>query len=278
MLKDLRYLRVCHYLIWGILGATLRPHNLEFKIPLFQDFVFTIFAIILGILFSIITNNIFDAEIDQISNPNRPLIKKEIGLKEYKLYGFLSLFFSMVFSLMVNLEIFLLNGLFIFAYFIYSAPPFRLKRVPIFSKWVIGFNSLVLLNMGRILIYPNNLLPLIPSLLIIVGVGLIANFIDLKDIEGDRIGKINTLPVLLGETWAKNLVGTFFLIIYPASLVLLIPYFHSSFLMTYFLPIMIFVGLCQFFLVKREDYNEVPIFWLNNLTVLSVALCLLKSF
>lgn len=279
LLKDLRYLRIGHYLLFGLLGISLRPGNISFSeidLQLVLMVVFSILSIIFGIIFSIITNNIFDADIDRISNPNRPLIQGIIGNKEYKNYAYIFLCLSLLFAGFVNFSIFILVFLFIGAYFVYSIPPFRIKRIPIISKWVIGLNSLILLNIGRLLFYPNNPLPFFPSILLVGGIGLIANFIDLKDFEGDKAGKILTLPTILGKKRSKRLIGLFFLIIYPASIFLLYPYFSLTILLSILLPFMVLIAFLQYLLINRKKYSEIPIFLLNNFSILFIGVFLFK--
>jgi 4-hydroxybenzoate polyprenyltransferase len=279
LLKDLRYLRIGHYLLFGFLGVSLKPEYISFPKIDFQlsfNVIFSILSVIFGIIFSIITNNIFDEDIDKISNPNRPHVQGTIAKKDYQIYAILFLFLSLIFAVLINISIFFLVCVFIGFYFIYSVPPLRIKRIPVISKWIIGLNSVVLLNIGRTLFYPNYYLPFTPSILLILGVGLASNFIDLKDIEGDRLGKIKTVPIIMGEKNSKRLIGAFFLLIYPSSVILLFPYFPESFLISFLLPFLVFIAFFQYLLVNQKAYSEIPIFLLNNFSILFIGICLLN--
>ncbi len=269
LLKDLRYLRIGHYVLFIFLGAALRPDfpppNLNLET--FINFLLAIISIVFSILFSIITNNLADLEIDKISNPNRPHITGVIDQRSYLKYAFISFFFSVSFSAMVNFEVFLLNFVFILLYFIYSIPPFRLKRIPILSKMIIGINSVILLNMGRIILYPNKFFPILPTTLLAIGVGIISNFIDIKDYEGDLAGGIKTIPVLIGLKISKKIIGLCFIFIYPCAIILLYPYFPLNFLINSLLPILFFIALIQYYFINRNHFEERFIFLINNFLI-----------
>ncbi len=93
-------------------------------------------------------------------------------------------------------------------YFVYSCRPMRLKRVPILSKLIIGFNFLSVAVCGYALAGGDwRAFPLDWLAFILVPFSLAANFIDLKDTEGDRAQGVATLPVLLGESLARHLIA-----------------------------------------------------------------------
>lgn len=278
-LKDLRWLRLGHYFLWGFLGASIAQKNIQvtnFDIPIFLNWILASFSLVFAVLFSIVTNNYFDREIDVVSNPCRPLIVGAINAKDYKIYGYIFLFLSLTNAALINGTILKLISLFIGAYYVYSVPPFRIKRIPVFSKWIIGLNSIVLLNIGSNLFYPGPTVSALPSILLILGIGLASNFIDLKDIEGDTAGNITTMPTVLGAKNSKRLIGLIFLVLYPTSTLFLISFLPEPFLLFNLLPFMLLIGFLQMFIINRKNYNEVPVFVLNNFSVFAIAICILK--
>ena len=50
-----------------------------------------------------------------------------------------------------------------------------------------------------------------------ISLGLLLNFIDLKDVKGDQNEGIKTLPIIFGNWWGKRIIGLFFLVIYPLA-------------------------------------------------------------
>jgi len=92
ILKDLRYLRIGHFLMMMACGYALGFYeqgidSFKWDQRIFFDTILTCLALGMACLFSIITNNIADLEIDKVSNQGRPLIKGSIPLDYYKKNG-----------------------------------------------------------------------------------------------------------------------------------------------------------------------------------------------
>ena len=290
--KDLRILRLSHFwlmLIFGIVIGNVYADKIviipadfytnimeaEFNLSSFIPFPFitVLVVILLAWLYSVITNNIEDKEIDKISNSTRPLIASEITLDVYRKLVAVVLIFILASSLVIGFEVFFIILIFIGNYFLYSLPPFRLKRIPLFSKLIISFNSLILIILGYILGYvyingvdvsqvirsfPNSII-----FYILIFYTLAINFIDIKDYEGDKKAGIKTLPVILGLKNSKIIIGLFFLSAYIAA------YFFFN-LSSYFLPILCVLGIIQYLLINKKNYLEKPIFIVYLITLMLV--------
>ena len=262
--KDLRLPRYLFYLFIYILGITLTLKN-----PFLVIYDKNLFYIILvpiacffGAMFSIFSNNISDLKIDSISNKNRPLVKKRISLKNYKKLMWFFLMLALIYAIVTTAEIFSVIILSVGGYVLYSLPPFRIKRVFIFSKMIIGFNSVLALILGSLTVSRDWMFFPIEYLLgtfIFVSIG--ANLIDLKDYEGDKKEGIITLPVKIGLNNAKLILGFSFLVLYLA-----VGLFFSS----YYFIVFLFLGVIQFYLITKKDYNEKPILRIILLTLLLV--------
>lgn len=269
--RDLRFSRIFYYWLmffFGFLwswqatkGFRLDSENI-FYLP------FILVGIFFACIFSIITNNIVDVDIDKISNKDRPLIKNEIDINIYKKIGWLALAISLVYALSVNLKVFFLILFFIGNYFIYSMPPLRIKRVFFFSKIIILLNSLAMIILGFVAF--NNNLGVLGfqdivasfgenvnhfSIVVIISVTLFllaSNFIDIKDYEGDKAGNIETLPTVLGLKISKFLIGLSFLLLYAVV----------GFLLKNWLIFagLLIIGIIQFFLINRKKYQEKYVF------------------
>ncbi|MEQ8225038.1 MAG: UbiA family prenyltransferase, partial [Candidatus Eremiobacterota bacterium] len=223
--------------------------------------IFTIFSIMMAWLFSVITNNIEDRNIDSVSNRERPSVTEKIPFEIYKTTGWIVLLLSVISAISVNFSIFFLIFLFMGNYFLYSMPPVRFKRVIFFSKLIPSINSFIMLLTGYVFLcgslrfFPREL---IFFFLIFITANM--NFIDIKDYEGDKNGGIKTLPVLMGLEKSKFLIGLFFLMSYIAACYLL----HFP-LYGYLL---IIPGLIQFFLINRKNYSEKPVFIVYFITLI----------
>lgn len=166
----------------------------------------------LAALFAIVTNNLADVAADKISNPNRPTVRGTVAPKPYLIAGISCQIWALSIPWILPphqaLPITLAVAGISLGYFIYSCPPLRLKRVPILAKVIIGANSWVValggfaLAGGKITDFP-----LAWTIFILGPLALAANFIDLKDVEGDRATGIATLPVLMGVQNARHLIA-----------------------------------------------------------------------
>jgi 4-hydroxybenzoate polyprenyltransferase len=268
LLKDIRLLRILHYLFMLLLGVVIALTNDPGSLysqwhvadGLMIHFLLCSIGVFFSCLFSLVTNNLADIEIDRVSNPERPLVSGEIDPKVYRLWGHVFLVMAFFYAAMVNTQAVLLIGVTLATYYLYSMPPLRLKRVTLFSKLAISVNSIALMVLGYTLVqdhidgFPRGLYGLY-----LVGVTLAANLIDLKDVEGDAAAGIITVPVLLGKKQAKIMIGLAFWATYVA--------FFYLIKTIYALPVLVMVGGVQFFLINKKEYDERPILVLYILSV-----------
>lgn len=282
MVKDIRLMRLLHFWLMFVLGfiwvleiknqPIISEENI-FYIP------FIFISILFAGIFSAITNNMADIEIDKICNKDRPLVSSVISLSDYKKLAWIFLCLALAYALAVNFKVFFLILFCIGNYFLYSMPPLRLKRIPFLSKlsilinsWaliILGFNGLNNLNILYFLKFVQDFGEKFDNFFLLGGLFLFScllaiNFIDIKDYEGDKKEKIKTLPVLMGLARGKLLIGGGFLMAYVFAGLLIgnqIIFWLS-----------VFLGLIQFYFVNRKKYQEWPIFavYLASLIVLFV--------
>lgn len=268
LLRDGRALRVLHYELMVLLGVAIALSRTTTDITDQFHFssnainiILTLIAVYFSCLFSIVMNNIADVKIDVISNQDRPLIKNEIKLSTYQSLGMIFMVVSLFYADMVNSQVFLLVAVTMGSYYLYSMPPLRLKRVTLFSKLVISLNSIALVMLGFILIkdgmynFPNSLFAIF-----FIGFTLAANFIDLKDVKGDKAAHIATLPVVLGVKQTKFIIGVGFWLTYMA--------FYALLQNRYMLPVLFVAGGMQFYLINKKQYNEKPVLLFHLLSVI----------
>jgi len=255
IIADIRPGRLAHYLLMAALGVAMgaNVHPLTiFSTSPFQ-LLFIAVSITFAWLFSVMTNNLADDTIDRVSNPGRPLPAGTISRPLYTQLAWVFFFLALLYAGAAHFRDFFFIGVFIAAYFLYSMPPLRLKRIPFFSKLAISGNSFLLFLLGYMTTtggYTD--LPVAVPFYFLTIFTAAVNFIDIKDYDGDKAAGIKTLPVLLGLKTAKRLIALFFFLCY-AGLYLVLPDLHL-------LPVLLGFGLAQFFLVKRENYREGPVF------------------
>ncbi len=266
LLRDSRLLRIAHYEIMFFLGIALGPGLAVTAENVFHLFFIPV-SIAFALLFSVVTNNIADHEIDMVSNRGRPHVKKTIKDRHYLRLGWAFLVLALVFAGFSGPQTLFFIVLFTGNYFLYSMPPLRLKRVTFFSKIFISLNSLVLVILGFVFAggSPGSFPPVI-ALIILTAFTAATNFIDIKDYRGDKRAGIKTLPVVLGLEKAKLLTGFFFVAAYLSVILITGNFF----------VVLLFLGLslAQFWLVNRKNYDERPVFLLYLFTLLPVFLLL----
>lgn len=258
ILQDIRLPRIIYFIALSGLGAALfLRHPVHFPF-LFQPelwlkgALWTV-SLIYAAIFAIVTNNLADIQADRISNPNRPLITGAVKRGPYLFAGICSLMIALIVAFGSSVYAgFGITGISL-GYFLYSCPPVRLKRIPILSKLIIGLNSLAVTMTGWVLVGGTwNTFPLAWIIFILGPLSLTANFIDLKDTEGDRAAGIATLPVLLGESIARHLIAAATILTYGMAGLLLNVWFVY--------PLGAICLMLQLFFLYRKPYAEKWVF------------------
>lgn len=258
ILFNARIERILFYSSLLILSAlcayVLSPYPVSFVWIDWVGFAVLIISWFCAWMYAVHINDLNDINIDKVSNPNRPLVKNYISVEIFREVGFVWLALSLAGSYIVGYYPFLMNLIFTSAYYVYSAPPLRLKRVPILSSFLISLACLATILAGFFFVSPDKILATFPTIYavgIIVVFTLGLNIRDLKDIEGDRAAGIQTIPVLFGE-YGKQVVGALLALSF-----LLLPMF-LNFYTLYILAIP--SSIIGYKLCVREPYNEKLIF------------------
>jgi len=203
-----------------------------------------------GWMFAVHTNDIADVAIDSISNSDRPITGGKLSSEEMKQTAVIWLLISLVGSFIVGYYPFFMNLVFLTVYYIYSMPPLRFKRVPIFSSFLISVAALSSILCGFFFlstIKDFNIFPMMTALGIMLIFTLGVNIRDMKDVDGDRAEGIMTLPVIFKEDGAK-VVGALL-----AASFLLVPVIFSFFTLYIFAIPAAVVG---YKMVVRKPYKE----------------------
>ena len=266
--------RLLHFESMFVLGLILGGFNLfNTDLTTFFHLILLSFSIGAAWSFSVVINDVVDVRIDSVSNREKPLIAAIISQREYLTAGYIVVILAAIYSLAVNFFSFFMIMCFVGGYFVYSAPPLRLKRITYFSKLLISSNSLVLMMLGFAFAGKSLLdFPFIVTLFFLTFVTAAVNFIDLKDYLGDKKAGIVTLPVLLGLERSKFVIGLFFICAYIASTVVFAVLIgHFQVLLTASLVIF---GIFHYHLIMKRDYREWRVFSAYYLSVAAAGLFL----
>ncbi len=272
-LKDVRPTRLAHCLLLYVLGFVIAWKNgltttdaeTILQIPL------TFFAVLGACLYSIMTNNIVDLKIDRLTNAHRPLPSRTLSIATYERIARVTLLATFLLLLTTGLRSVLLTALFLANFFLYSMPPFRLKRIPFLSKIFIAMNLLVvtllgfLAGGGQMTDFPVTL-----GAWIVFGFTAHFNAIDIKDYEGDKANGIPTLPVLLGQRDAKIIIALCSFTTY-----LLVPLLLRN---VFLLPAAAVLGTVQMALILKKNYRDAHVFTGSAVALGMLLLYLLVRF
>lgn len=221
------------------------------------NFIVLIISLTSSWLLQVNINDIYDRQIDTISNPNRPLVTHTLLINDLHTY-------NIIIAIIIILSIFLLNYeilMFILAwnalYFIYSSPPFRLKRIAFISNLLLGIIGAVTISAGFSLAsgglwfnrFPNTLL-----FFLIIIITLISHVKDIKDVTGDNAFSIKTIPVVLGIKNGKRVISA---MVFLASIMIIL--LVNSLIFEIF---SVLTGLFAVFLINRQKFNENYLFLL----------------
>jgi len=262
--KSVPYFRILHYVFMPFIGIILARHSFNLLYPLSGDgllrLLYLILAVIFSCLYALNVNNEWDTDIDKLVNPGRVTVIRAFGAENYRRMGLVFFVLAVMFSLMVSFESFVFVLLFNGVYYLYSSPPFRLKRIPVFSKLLIGLNTWILVLSGWVFAGADiHKFPFRYTVLFVFVYGLAVNFIDIKDYEGDKAVGIATLPVILGLEKSKFVI----------AILLFLAFAGAPFLLGYWHGIILTgpAGILAFILTFRKNYRDRTIMILYVLTI-----------
>ena len=226
-LKNSRPVQLIYHIgllaIGMLMGIFFTKIDWDFNIFNFFALMAVATAVVCAWLASVVVNDIYDKKIDAVTNQYRPLVVGIFSEKNYIIIGAVLFAVSIFFSAMVNPKAAFLLIAYQGLAFLYSAWPFRLKRFLGVATLVSSLASLLVLFIGFILVVPEENLSNIPARIVwLLGIALIFSLPikDLKDIKGDKLEEVKTVPVVFGEYWGKMIIGSGIFLAYVFSVIL----------------------------------------------------------
>ncbi|MCD6594943.1 UbiA prenyltransferase family protein [bacterium] len=210
VIGNLRPFRVFHFLLMLFFGFWL---GVSGKMELFgeinfYDSIFAAMAFFFAWEFSVITNDLVDVDIDRVSNRKRPLANGNLEKNQMFWLATFYLLFAILSASLIGGRFAFIVMSFIAVYWLYSMPPARLKRIPIFSVAIVSFASLMPIFGGAIIAGRHPIaIPQKVIWTIFIVFALSFNAKDLKDYEGDKSAGIRTLMTIFGERNGRILIG-----------------------------------------------------------------------
>jgi 4-hydroxybenzoate polyprenyltransferase/Flp pilus assembly protein TadD len=215
-LRNARPLRSVHYAGLAVFGiacgwALASPVGVAFGSG--GDFLGVagiVVAVFLAFQASVALNDLSDERGDRIVGARRPLVAGSLDRGDVTGFALATSAAALLFALNVKYSTFLLVVLALAVSFVYSAPPLRLKRVPLLATLALGCVSLLACLAGFTAFAEERAMAVFPvglgwAIVLAFGLGFSAK--DLKDVEGDRATGVLTLPVLLGPRAGRAAVA-----------------------------------------------------------------------
>lgn len=208
-LSNLRPLRSLHYLGMAAFGVAL---GWVFFAPVGVRFTGggdilglagVLLSVFLAFQSAVWLNDLYDEESDRLAGAGqRPLVRGALTRADAAVLAGVLAAAALLFALNVKYSTFLFVLLALALSMAYSAPPLRLKRIPLISNLSLGVITLLACLAGFSAYAEERTLALFPPqvgwvLLLAFGLGFAAK--DMKDRLGDGATGVVTLPVLLGE-------------------------------------------------------------------------------
>jgi len=275
VIKNFRYPQMAYHAGLFFLGMGLGYLNFRenFEISVFSlvSMLNLVLSIWLAWIASVVANDIYDFEIDKISNPDRPLPKEVYAVSEYAQLGIVCFLLSLLGGITIGFNFFALLLVYQIIAWFYSAPPFRLKKFPVVAAFVSSLASLMVIFLGYILMSPDQTIYTLSwriILLLVICYTIAIPIKDFKDIEGDKRYGIWTIPVIFGKRNARLIVA--------------IAHFCSYILSVFFLNEMklffwaIVFGVINYAIVISKKIDPRRIFWWVLATVSIYLLIMIK--
>ncbi len=216
--RHLRPLRTMHYaglaLFGALLGAAMVGPHLGAPAVASPIDVLAVAAIVLSVALAFQCaaewNDIADLRSDRVNAPDRPLVTRALLPGDASRLALLYAAGALLLALNTAHVPFLLVLGTLALSALYSFPPLRLKRIPFVATALLGAVSVVAFLAGFALFTGGRAFHLAPPrLLLALFLAVAAAFTakDLKDVAGDRLDRVCTLPVLLGERAGRRVTA-----------------------------------------------------------------------
>lgn len=258
------YERFAHYAITLLIGYFAGVFFAGGVVLRFDQIIYLmawLLVLFYALVFARIVNDINDVVEDTLNAPWRLLPSGGVSASEYYKVGLLSVGVAGICAGLLSADLLALALTPALFYWLYSAPPLRLKVVPLVSKLCIGMITWIVAVMGWLVAgAPFSSFPYQLSTFLIVGVGVGSHFIELKDIEGDRQAGVRTLAVVLGERKARILFSAFIVLGYVLGI------WSALQLGWWPLPLwgaVVLLPAHLWFMLRRKQWQETPVFLLH---------------
>ena len=200
-MRNLRWERVLHYVSMFSLGVYMSaPKSFSLALVLAGAL-----CVVLFWSWAVVNNDICDRKIDEVSNPDRPIVAGVWTPSQYAQFGNVQVLLLAGGAFIIGPAFTALMAALLAIAFVYSNPPARLKKYLVISTGLIAMASLGAVLSGFICLQEREVasFPAPIAVFMLVALTFGVNFKDIKDYEGDRLDGVHTLVTWLGPRWGK---------------------------------------------------------------------------
>lgn len=207
--RILVYLSICNISLLsastiGLVGWDwLNPYDIGSVLLLNLSLVFAFISMT-------VLNDLYDTDIDAVSNRERPLINGLIGRDDFTLLGWVCGVLALLLSVAINEVAVILMLTILVLGILYSAPPMRLRCYVGLGHGALAVIAACVYLFGATPIFGNLAFQQVDhnqwlSLITLFFIGV--HFKDIKDVKGDMSAGVSTLSSLLGPVRAYWVTG-----------------------------------------------------------------------
>jgi geranylgeranylglycerol-phosphate geranylgeranyltransferase len=166
--------------------------------------------------FSMVSNDIYDLEVDRVNQPGRPLPSGAVSLNVAKIFSGILLALGLVVSLLLGMLTFVIAAAFAIVGWLYNS---RAKKMGLIGNSLVALSLAIPYIYGSVALgsYSVNLGYLLALTSFLAGMGREV-LKGIADVNGDKLRNVRTIAITRGTKTAKALTSTFFLVAVASSL------------------------------------------------------------
>ena len=218
-------------------------------------------------------NDYFDIEVDKKNKKSkRPLVSGDITPKEALIVTYMSLFIGIFASLFINFYAFAIAIIFGILAMLYS---YKLKEVFLLGNFYVALSMVIPLIYGNFVVSDalTYSVLIISIMIFLAGVSREIHG-TVRDYEGDKKRRVNSLPIKIGKINASIIAGIFYFVAIVLSFYLFFyvaPFYNFIYLILIILTDVLLGYISVGYIVKnnREFYDKA-----RNLSLIAISIAL----
>ena len=157
----------------------------------------------------------------ELGNPtpsSRPLGRGEVSRERLMGFTIFFLILGLALSILVNVQVFLIQSLFLLLGYVYSTKPIRIKKRFFLKQMTISLGGAIACLLGGLALGDLSGYVLFFAAMSFLQIFCVNPVIDLRDIEGDRAVGVDTIPVRMGPEFTIRLAVVALIASIPAGI------------------------------------------------------------